>query len=127
MILTDGWSWRNGSIFAYTPGALAGAPSSGMPFMPFLSGSGFGPFSSLSLLESGSVNGRTIEFNFPDPVETGTWLFVLKGLGWDGEGRPKGPIHVSERMSAVPLPAAAWMLGAGLLGLVVIRRRRWER
>ncbi len=127
-ILTDGWSWRNGSIFAYTPGELTGAPSPGMPFTPFLSGNGFGQFSSLSLLDGGSVNGRTIDFDFPEPVEAGTWLFVLKRLGWDGgDGGPRGPIHVSERVSAVPLPAAAWMLGAGLVGLVLIRRRRWER
>jgi choice-of-anchor C domain-containing protein len=38
-------------------------------------------------------------------------------------GTAYGPAIAGVEVSSVPLPAAAWMLGAGLVGLVAIRRR----
>ena len=65
-----------------------------------------------------------------DPI---WYIFNLTVLGWDGEDSiemsgfwPNGGAisHVSlYGPSPVPIPAAVWLLGSGLLGLVGIRRR----
>jgi hypothetical protein len=55
---------------------------------------------------------------------TDTWLLVSKTLAWDGGGRPSGPIRITEAMSTVPIPAAGWLMGAGLVGLMAMRRAR---
>jgi choice-of-anchor C domain-containing protein len=39
-------------------------------------------------------------------------------------GTPYGPALDKVSVSAVPLPAAVWMLGAGLIGLVAVRRKK---
>jgi hypothetical protein len=121
-ILTNGWEWVKGSIFAYTPTSPTGASSS-MPFSLNLSGSGtWSAPKGFQLIDTGSISGDTIDFEF-NPLNPNTWLLIYKTLEWDGEGRPSGPIRIAETLSAVPIPGAAWMLGAGLIGLVVIRRK----
>jgi hypothetical protein len=54
-----------------------------------------------------------------------SWAFLLEGYTthFDWEGLPYGMSHV-RGYNAVPVPAAAWLLGSGALGLVAIRRRR---
>ena len=74
-------------------------------------------------MDKGDITADSIRFDF-NPLSPDTWLLVWKTLEWDGSGRPSGQIQVSERMSTVPIPGAAWLLGAGLAGLVTIRRRR---
>jgi hypothetical protein len=37
---------------------------------------------------------------------------------------PFGPALDNIQVATVPIPAAAWLLGSGLVGLVVIRRRK---
>ena len=59
-----------------------------------------------------------------DPLEPGTWVFILKQLSWIGGDKIDiaSPIRIAEHPT-VPIPAAAWLLGTGLIGLVVMRRK----
>jgi hypothetical protein len=65
----------------------------------------------------------SIRFDF-NPLGTDTWLLVSKTLVWEGGGRPRGSIRVAEGVSTVPFPGAAWLLGAGLVGMAAMRRAR---
>ena len=57
-------------------------------------------------------------FDFTASSDTTTINFQSLMLG-----SPIGPAIDSMTVAAVPIPAAAWLLGSGLIGLVVIRRR----
>lgn len=63
-----------------------------------------------------------------DPaVSSATWdtteLGLLKGNGNPGPGISHIAAYTAEPIAPVPLPAAAWMLLAGLAGLIALRRR----
>ena len=46
-------------------------------------------------------------------------------LGWDGSKEIYGPaVSGAVEVNATPIPAAAWLLGSGLLGLAGIRRKK---
>ena len=94
-----------------------------MPYSLNLSAGAWNSFKGLTPLAKGDIAGDSIRFDF-NPLSPDTWLLVWKTLEWEGVGRPSGPIQVSERMSTVPIPGAARLLGAGLVGLITIRRRR---
>lgn len=54
--------------------------------------------------------------------QVGTWA-VWNNNNWNTyENAPLGVFQVNG--SAVPIPGAAWLLGAGLLGLVALKRKR---
>lgn len=56
-------------------------------------------------------------FDDNDPLRaTPTFIFAFKGVG--------GTVIIPDPMSPVPLPAAAWMLLAGLAGLAGLRSRK---
>jgi choice-of-anchor C domain-containing protein len=61
---------------------------------------------------------NTYEFLFTAGFSSTVLKFISQTSG------QFGPVIDNVSVSAVPLPAAAWMLGAGLVGLVAIRRRR---
>ena len=52
-----------------------------------------------------------------------TDTFHLKVLWEDEDGSRTGSL-ISDDLSAVPIPAAAWLFGSALVGLVVVARRR---
>jgi hypothetical protein len=60
------------------------------------------------------------EFNF---TANGSWA-TLDFTSMTGSS-PYGPAIAGVNLSTVPIPAAAWMLGAGLVGLVAVRRRKY--
>ena len=99
-IRTSGWAWDWGKMYSFAGG-------------------------NLSLLDAGDVstNGKTITFDFAS-IGAGTWLWIWKGLDWNGDGKP---VSLQTASSFVPIPGAAWMLGAGLIGLVALRRRAAAR
>ena len=49
--------------------------------------------------------------------------FHLKVRWEDASGKKMGSL-ISDDLTAVPLPAAAWLLGSALMGLTVVARRR---
>jgi hypothetical protein len=72
-------------------------------------------------LDDGSIAGRSDLL--PGTSFTpfaGNWTYG-KGTGVDGSGVGIGGLYT---LSAVPVPAAAWLFGSGLLGLIGIARRK---
>jgi len=59
------------------------------------------------------IDGLQYEFPSPNPVASETALFYQ--------------LTTSNNVSPVPVPAAVWLFGSGLFGLVGIARRRKER
>ena len=49
--------------------------------------------------------------------------FSLK-VGWQNENGKKLGRNISDDLTAVPLPAAAWLFGSALVGLTAVARRR---
>jgi hypothetical protein len=99
-----------------------------------------------------SVNQNTGEFSVSGVNPSVPWILVLKqGSSWAAFRLPSGvfqgnyssctwkngacdkpptyelshsELFGSSQTSAVPIPAAAWLLGSGLIGLVAVGRRR---
>jgi hypothetical protein len=51
-----------------------------------------------------------------------TYLIVFDGS--DGQGRPISGSTLAVDLAPIPVPAAVWLFGSGLLGLVGVARRR---
>jgi hypothetical protein len=62
----------------------------------------------------------------PNNMGSENWAYLMSrgvtGL-WNDVGVSYTQIGIIERPSAVPIPAAAWLLGSGLAGLIGARRR----
>ena len=90
---------------------------------------GFGNFSGLSL-SSDTIIG-TLTFNAVGAPGSSTLINLSDSLKWDGyfdavsfNQIPVTYTGVTANVSAVPLPAAAWLFGSGLLGLLGLARRK---
>lgn len=72
-------------------------------------------------LDDGSIAGRSdLLPGTPFTPFAGNWTYG-KGTGVDGSGVGIGGLYT---LSAVPVPAAIWLFGSGLLGLVGIARHK---
>ncbi len=112
-ILTPGWGWTGGGLFAIGP------PDDGQP-LTGSTGSCF-PFGTVA---PGEISGASIDFVF-DPLEPGTWVFILKELAWlggDAASASTCTVDIAESPT-VPIPTTVWLLGSGLMGLLYVKRR----
>jgi len=74
-----------------------------------------------SLDTSGLINGDALFFGFTsDEALTSFSLATISGSGADRRWLNTDDVMIST--SAVPVPAAVWLFGSGLIGLVGIRR-----
>ena len=63
-------------------------------------------------------------FNGSEPIDT-PYDWDTNGLNPDHSS--PGVSHISFYSSTVPIPAAAWLLGSGLIGLIGARRKFWKK
>jgi hypothetical protein len=52
---------------------------------------------------------------------TASWTSLINGGPFNGQ---TGTYNVTGTYSVVPIPAAAWLMGSGLVGLATVARRR---
>ena len=68
-------------------------------------------------------NGKTLEWKIDKTDVTGDWNFLL-GATANSSGET---VYDHTNVAATPIPAAAWLLGSGIIGLIGIRRRNQKR
>ena len=62
--------------------------------------------------------------NVYDPTSA-IWTFSTTDLGdWDGTNLRDGTYSMSVQTTVVPVPAAVWLFGTGLIGLIGVARRK---
>ncbi len=109
--LSTGWDWSWGGAYALS------AVGSGVP------GLSFGGLGTPLTLGDISADGNAMSFAFGNALAEGSWLLLIKKFVWTGDTSEDRPRSISVAESPVPLPAAFWLLGSGVLGMVLIRRR----
>jgi hypothetical protein len=105
------WDWTWGGAYALSSGG------SGIP------GFSFGSLGTPLALGDISAGGNAISFAFGNALAEGSWLVLIKKFVWTGDNSEDRPRSVVVAESPVPVPAAFWLLGSGILGMVLIRRR----
>lgn len=112
------WNWADGCLFTYN----SSAPPAGL----------LGMFKNIDLVAEGKITDSRIDFDLAaTPLAADTWVLIWKTIAWTGgtwKGGFNGPgnLFVRETLTtttATPLPGAVWMLAAGFVGLVGIRRK----
>jgi len=112
---------RLGDDCAVTPTANCAGPGE-------INGIAFGNFNGIA--DAGPTLVGSLSFNVLLPLSAPTFLTMadndLPAGAWyatDGSG-PLVVDYGSAEVSAIPVPAAVWLFGSGLLGLVGVARRR---
>ena len=68
-------------------------------------------------------NGKTLQWKIDKIDVTGDWNYMM-GVTSQASGET---IYDHTNVAATPIPAAAWLLGSGIIGLIGIRRRNQKR
>lgn len=136
-----------GTVYTLTGGpendqaGVNGTPTNFQSFLDFANNNWFNaaPTDYVVDIPSGDIShfvNNQISTNLMDPVFLGEDLPVIEssfgfftgfqirdtGLIWDLDSN--GQLSLGSPVSAVPVPAAVWLFGSGLIGLVGIARRR---
>jgi len=61
---------------------------------------------------------------YADRFEDGAWLDGIEGNPFAGEAFPVVFPSMWVEIAPVPVPAAVWLFGSGLLGLIGVARRK---
>ena len=105
-------TWNGGSSFTFDwTGHHDGTPPTGSGVCNFDSSSSDGTY----------CVGSDVAFHAPDGVDE--YNFQLDWAGGGGTVTLTGN-HYPESVSAVPVPATAWLFGSGIAGLAAFARRR---
>lgn len=115
---TDCQDNEYGHLFVYGAGTVRGSGITGAspgPFINIQAGGGFSAY--WTGTESVDNTDNTWHFFFEDGDQAGVnkSLNAFNGRAW--------AVHEGN-VSAVPVPAAVWLFGSGLLGLIGIARRK---
>ncbi|MCP3870701.1 MAG: VPLPA-CTERM sorting domain-containing protein, partial [Gammaproteobacteria bacterium] len=87
-----------------------------------LSGIRVGTFNFVT--DAGPVPIATLTFTAVGAVGSSTLITVGDGAGAGGGWSPPNDVYEAGTVNVVPIPAAVWLFGSGLLGLVGVARRR---
>ncbi len=109
--ISTGWDWKQGAAYLFGPDALN---------ISKISSGHLGPVSTIGTV---SADGNSIDFAFANALGEGSWMVLVKQFMWTGEATGDRPRSILVAQSPVPVPGALWLLGSGILGLVLIRRR----
>ncbi len=96
-----------------------------VPGITVTDGGGSTLFSATNFLLPGSSTPSSLFFDFGGISANTLILYIdTTGLGGNSDNVGLDNIQFGQSVSAVPVPAAAWLFGSGLIGLVGIARRR---
>lgn len=93
---------------------------SGYPALTFLDGA----ISSLDYYVSESMCFDCIDQNITDIIKDGVYDFSIYPLTKLADGSFEAVLSVNGSINPVPVPAAVWLFGSGLIGLAGVARRK---
>ena len=114
------WDFNGGGVWvnSFTTGASSGATdgAGGISGNIVITDN----WNSTNFDQGGAFSGTTVGDELSGSFDIG-WTSLIVGGPFDGQ---TGTYNVQGTYSAVPVPAAVWLFGSGLVGLVGVARRR---